>query len=70
MAAIPELRVLGEPKLLFHGRYATNRAARAYDVTRDGRFLMVRPDETKSPVTELVLVQNWIQELERLMKGK
>jgi Tol biopolymer transport system component len=66
----PDLTVLGPSKSLFRGRYATNRGARTYDVTPDGRLLMVRPDDRKTPITEVVLVQNWTEELKRLMKGK
>ena len=38
---------------------------RGYDVTPDGqRFLMVRPvDLPPEPATELVLVENWFEEL-------
>jgi serine/threonine-protein kinase len=39
-----------------------------YDVARDGRFIMV--DENEVWPTELHLVQNWFQELERLVPTK
>jgi DNA-binding winged helix-turn-helix (wHTH) protein len=41
---------------------------RAWDVSPDGqRFLMVKPDEAKpTPVTEMVLVVNWVEDLKRL----
>ena len=39
-----------------------------WDLSLDGqRFLMVKLEEAKpTPVTELVLVQNWFEELKRL----
>jgi Tol biopolymer transport system component len=40
-----------------------------YDVLPDGRFLMVRgPDQTTT--REIVVVQNWFEELKRLAPGK
>jgi hypothetical protein len=59
----------GKPRLLFEkpecgGGYPL----RAYDLSPDGqRFLMVKDEQRKpSPVTEMVLVQNWFEELKRL----
>jgi hypothetical protein len=39
-----------------------------FDVSPDGqRLLMVKLDERKpQPVTEMILVQNWFEELKRL----
>jgi hypothetical protein len=44
------------------------RPHRHYDVSRDGRFLMVRGPEgpPSPPVTQMVLVLNWFEELKRL----
>jgi Tol biopolymer transport system component len=58
-----------KPRLLFdRPGYKTSNPIRCWDVSRDGRFLMVKLDEsTPGPVTELTLVQNWFQELERLL---
>jgi hypothetical protein len=56
------------PQVLFEGRYDTHRG-RNYDVARDGRFLMVKdvtPSNQASERKHLVLVQNWLEELERL----
>ena len=44
---------------------------RAYDVARDGRFLMIkdveRPEQTSAPSAGMVIVLNWIDEVrERL----
>jgi hypothetical protein len=42
---------------------------RTYDLSLDSqRFLMVKDDQRKLlPVTEMVLVQNWFEELKRLV---
>jgi serine/threonine protein kinase/Tol biopolymer transport system component len=55
----------GTPRKLFEGRYVMADPVRGYDVTPDGqRFLMVRPlDPPPEPATELVLVENWFEEL-------
>ena len=55
----------GTPRTLFEGRYVMSDPVRGYDVTPDGqRFLMVRPlDPPPEPATELVLVENWLEEL-------
>ena len=55
----------GVPRVLFEGLYRGQAITRGYDVSADGqRFLMVKPKERPpSPVTQLVLVQNWFEEL-------
>ena len=42
-----------------------------YDVSRDGRFLMVQPsaNETATP-TQIIVVLNWFEELKRLAPTK
>lgn len=42
---------------------------RGYDLSQDGqRFLMVKLGQTKpTPVTEMILVLNWFEELRRLV---
>ena len=57
--------VAGVPRVLFEGMYRWQAGTRGYDVSADGRrFLMVKPVERPpSPVRELVLVQNWFEEL-------
>jgi serine/threonine-protein kinase len=59
----------GKPKLLFdQPGYAWGSPTRGWDVSPDGeRFLMVKLEERKpQPLTEMVLVQNWIEEVRRL----
>jgi len=53
--------------MLFQGRFNVNAQVRGYDVTPDGRrFLMVQTME-RPPITttQIVLVQNWHEELRR-----
>jgi len=60
----------GRPRLLFERPgYSPGNPTRSYDLSHDGtRFLMVRQEErSPAPVTEMVLVQNWFEELQRLV---
>ena len=62
----PEVRI-GRPKLLFRERFATARPDYAtFDVAPDGRFVIVRKAEQEPGPGELVVVLNWIEELNRL----
>jgi serine/threonine protein kinase/Tol biopolymer transport system component len=59
-----------KPRLLFEkSGYIMGAPIRSYDLSLDGqRFLMVKLDQRKpTPVTEMILVQNWFEELKRLM---
>jgi Tol biopolymer transport system component/predicted Ser/Thr protein kinase len=62
----------GRPTVLFRGNYseATGTNRPSYDVSPDGqRFLMILdegPSEQASSTTQLVVVENWFAELERL----
>jgi len=49
--------------------YVISTPIRSYDLSLDGqRFLMVKMDERKpTPVTDMILVQNWFEELKRLV---
>ncbi len=60
----------GKPRLLFKKPgYRMGFPVRAYDLSLDGkRFLMVRVGHVKpSPITEIILVQNWFEEIKRLV---
>jgi hypothetical protein len=60
----------GKPRLLFTAQgYVGMAPIRTWDISPDGRrFLVVKMGERKSrPITELVLVQNWFEELKRLI---
>ena len=55
------------PRALFTGRYGVNGPARAYDVTKDGQrfFLMQLRKRPPDVITEMSVVQNWMEELKR-----
>jgi len=62
----------GTPVQLFSGRYYTNpeRGSRSYDVARDGRFLLMLP-ENESPAAaprSIVVVQNFSEELKQRVR--
>jgi serine/threonine-protein kinase len=62
----PEFKVTGS-EVLFEGKYLTG-WSRSYDVKGDGqRFLMVKESEEQPAATQLVVVLNWLDELERLV---
>jgi hypothetical protein len=64
----------GAPARLFEGRYFTGagNVARHYDVTADGkRFLMIKDDSAKADASaQIIVVQNWLAELKRLVPTK
>ena len=56
----------GTPKLLFEGEFLSYGPRAVYDVTPDGqKFLMIKIGNQK--VAELNVVQNWFEELKRLV---
>ena len=57
----------GKPRMLFQGAYLRASGAQPmYDVTPDGqRFLMIKPSEQTISLTQIVVVQNWFEELKR-----
>jgi eukaryotic-like serine/threonine-protein kinase len=59
----------GKPKVLFEGSYlSTLGTLPFYDVSPDGqRFLMLEPMEQTAALTQIVVVQNWFEELKRLV---
>ena len=63
---------LGLPRVLFEGPFRTDGPFRGYDVTPDGqRFLMVRAiEQSPERVSQMVFVQNWFEELKRLVPTK
>jgi Tol biopolymer transport system component len=62
----------GAPRMLFEGSFRVDGPFRSYDVTPDGqRFLMVQ--EVARPaarLSQMVLVQNWTEELKRAASAK
>jgi hypothetical protein len=57
----------GKPEALFEGPWLpTPVTFPNYDVSRDGRrFLMLKPAEQDGGVRQIVVVQNWLEELKR-----
>ena len=57
----------GKPKMLFEGPYMPPSPANSYyDVSADGqRFLMLKPTEQAQTATQIVVVQNWFEELKQ-----
>jgi len=56
----------GTPKLLFEGEYLSYGPRAEYDVTPDGqKFLMIKTSDQQ--VSELNVVENWFEELKRLV---
>jgi eukaryotic-like serine/threonine-protein kinase len=60
---------VGKSKMLFQGPYTpTTGTFPFYDVSPDGqRFLMLKPAETAAAATQIVVVENWFEELKRLV---
>ena len=59
-------------RLLFEGPFRADGPFRGYDVTPDGQgFLMVRAvEQPPARITQMVLVQNWFQELKAKAPAK
>jgi eukaryotic-like serine/threonine-protein kinase len=59
----------GRPEVLFEASISILEGNRPYDVTGDGRFLMIVGSETdgSDPPPQIVVVQNWTEELKRLV---
>jgi eukaryotic-like serine/threonine-protein kinase len=57
----------GKPKMLFEGPYVLpSPNISYYDVSADGqRFLMLKPVEQAQAATQIVVVQNWFEELKQ-----
>jgi len=64
---------VGTPQRLFEGRFSVTTSSGGdawYDVSGDGqRFLMLRPEETQGTAS-IVMVQEWTNELRRLVPVK
>ncbi len=63
--------VAGRPQELFQGAIRPLvQGVHPYDITPDGRFLIVRSAEANAGIAEapnLFVVQNWFEELKRLV---
>ena len=57
----------GNPQLLFEGDYILGPGGRNYDVSPEGdAFLMVKSVQDASAAPQIIIVENWFTELERL----
>jgi len=57
----------GNTEVVFEGDYVLTQGGPNYDVSPDGdRFLMIRPVEDASATPQIIVVQNWFEELKRL----
>jgi serine/threonine-protein kinase len=62
--------VAGRPQVVFETAMGVSVSGRPYDVAPDGRFLIIRNDQTEAgggTVSNLIVVQNWFEELKRLV---
>jgi len=59
---------LGRAEALFEDVYVSIATHRNYDIHPDGkRFLMIKRSQENVPTTELIVVENWSEELKRLV---
>ena len=60
----------GDPRLLLDKRFGDSPSRRGYDISPDGeRFLfmeLTKEEAAQGPVQQLIVVQNWFEELKRL----
>jgi hypothetical protein len=62
----------GVARVLFHMRYRLTEPVRGYDVTPDGRRFLIVEAKDRPPIkaTQMILAQNWVEELKRLVPTK
>ena len=57
----------GNPEVVFEDKYVGGLTGRSYDISPDGeRFLMIRQAGDASGMAQIIVVQNWFEELMRL----
>jgi Tol biopolymer transport system component/tRNA A-37 threonylcarbamoyl transferase component Bud32 len=55
-----------KPRLLFTGPYVQAATRVNYDVSPDGqRFVMLQPGQQEQAVSQIIVIQNWFEELKR-----
>ena len=57
------------PRLLFEGPYL-NCFGPSFDIAPDGRLLLLKPITVQHSTIELVLIENWFEELKKLAPAK
>jgi hypothetical protein len=61
----------GAPVKVLQTPYATPYAWRMFDVSADGtRFLMIKDQASQTAARTIVVVENWIEELKRILPPK
>ena len=62
----------GTARKLFSGQFSMNAPARGWDVSGDGqRFILLQPKpQTPDVINEITVVENWIEELKRLVPAR
>ena len=61
----------GAPVAVFQSPYAAPFAWRMYDVSPDGtRFVMIKDRFSQTAAPTIVVAQNWIEELKRILPPK
>ena len=63
---------VGMPKMLFEGPYfPAGPGIRGFEVMPDGRFVLLKAAAVPQPnsVATVTIVQNWFEELKRLVPG-
>ncbi len=59
---------IGNAEIVVEGSYAMPQGGRTYDVSADGeRFLMLKDNEDGSTTSQIIVVENWFEELNRLV---
>ena len=71
MQTSPSL-VMGTPVKLFEGRFFSGLVGRTYDVSPDGRrFLMIKDAASTAELPpQIVIVENWFEELKRRVPAR
>jgi hypothetical protein len=63
----------GRPQVLFEFPMVASLSFRPYDIAPDGRFLIIRSEQPEAgggTAPNLIVVQNWSEELKRLVPTK
>ncbi len=59
---------MGNPEVMFEGDYLLAAGGPNYDISPDGeRFPMITQVEDTSATSQIIVVQNWFEELKRLV---
>jgi hypothetical protein len=61
--------IAGRPQVLFEFALFVTGGSQSYDIGPDGRFLMIRSGDVQAGAgpANLIVVQNWFEELKRLV---